>query len=241
MPTSALQPYPPDTDTTTATAAPTGSSSSSPPPLSHQSVFTQGGASPPLIVGFISIGAFVLGVVSLCAWRRLTGRHIWYYNNGFMPRRYRTPSLRGQRQQDGSAGGCKSEKPVVFEAWTARGTADVLKWAESVPFSATLFTDAPEVECMVKDPTPRIGDDGVEEEEEKDEDEKENEKQGHGAREGMGGRLQVAVLLQMPSPNRAEKVGEESLGYPVRGELAIGVMDVPWAEDHHSLKRTPSL
>jgi len=136
MPTSALQPYPPDTDTTTATAAPTGSSSSASPPFSHQSVFTQGGASPPLIVGFISMGAFVLGVVSLCAWRRFTGRQIWYYNNGFMPRRYRGPSLRGLRQQqqerDGSAGGCKPEKPVVFEAWTARGTADVLKWAESV-------------------------------------------------------------------------------------------------------------
>lgn len=97
-------------------------------------------------------------------------------------------------------------------------------------------------ECAVKVPTtPRIGD---EEEEENDEDEKvdahENEKRG--AREGVSGRLQVAVLLQMPSPNCAEKVSEVSLDRPVRGELAIGLMEVPWTrEDRYSLKRTPSL
>ena len=97
-------------------------------------------------------------------------------------------------------------------------------------------------ECAVKVPTtPRIGD---EEEEENDEDEKVdahgNEKQG--ARGGVGGRLQVAVLLQMPSPGCAEKVGEVSLDRPVRGELAIGLMEVPWTrEDHYSLKRTSSL
>ena len=100
----------------------------------------------------------------------------------------------------------------------------------------------PEGECTVKDPTTRIGDDSVEEEEENDEDEKEKEDEKQGAREGIGGRLQVAVLLQMPSPNRAEKVSDESLECPVRGELAIGVMDVPWTrEDHCSLKRIPSL
>jgi len=105
------------------------------------------------------------------------------------------------------------------------------------PFSATLFTEAPEGECIV-----RTSDDGVEEEEENDEDEKENESKSEkqGGLEGLGGRLQVAVLLQMPSPNRAEKFNEESLECPVRGELAIGVMDVPWTrEDHHPLKRTP--
>ena len=103
----------------------------------------------------------------------------------------------------------------------------------------------PEGECTVKDPTTRIGNDSVEEEEEEndeDEKEKEDEKQGVREPEGIGGRLQVAVLLQMPSPNRAERVSEESLECPVRGELAIGVMDVPWTrEGHYSLKRTPSL
>jgi hypothetical protein len=100
-------------------------------------------------------------------------------------------------------------------------------------------------ECVVKVPTtPRIGDDGVEEEEENDEDEKvdahENEKRG--ARKSVGGRLQVAVLLQMPSPNCAEKVSEVSLDRPIRGELAIGLMEVPWTrEDCYSLKRTSSL
>lgn len=101
----------------------------------------------------------------------------------------------------------------------------------------------PENECTVEDPTPRIGDDGVQEkEEENDEDETESKSERRGAREGIGGRLQVAVLLQMPSPYCAEKVSEESLKCPVRGELAIGLMEVPWTrEDHHSLKRTSSL
>lgn len=103
----------------------------------------------------------------------------------------------------------------------------------------------PESEGTVKDPTPRIGDDGVEEEEEeeeKDEDEKGQENEKRGAREGIDGRLRVAVLLQMPSPKCAGKVSEESLECPVRGELAIGLMEIPWTrEDHYSLKRTSSL
>ena len=100
-------------------------------------------------------------------------------------------------------------------------------------------------DCAVKVPTTsRIGDDGVEEEEENDEDEKvrANENEKRGAREGVGGRLQVAVLLQMPSPNCAEKVSDVSLDRPVRGELAIGLMEVPWTrEDRYTLKTTSSL
>ena len=122
--------------TTTATAS--TSSSSSPPSSSHsEQLFTEGGLSPPLIVGFISLGAFTLGLVCLCAWRKFTGRQVWH-NNGFVPRRYYlSASLRRQQRQrlqpDGSVRECKSaERPVMFEAWTLRRTADVLKWAGSV-------------------------------------------------------------------------------------------------------------
>lgn len=34
------------------------------------------GTSPPLIIGFIAIGTFALGVIALCAWRRITGRDL---------------------------------------------------------------------------------------------------------------------------------------------------------------------
>ena len=98
---------------------------------------------------------------------------------------------------------------------------------------------------IVKDPTPRISDDGVEEEEDKEEEEEDetgHENVKRGAREGIDGHLRVAVLLQMPSPNCAGKVSEESLECPVRGELAVGLMEIPWVrEDHYSLKRTSSL
>ena len=55
---------------------------------------------------------------------------------------------------------------------------------------------------------------------------------------GGGGTLQVAVLLQMPCPSHAEAqqnaISEELLGH--RGELAIGLIEVPWTSE----KRTPS-
>jgi hypothetical protein len=54
--------------------------------------------------------------------------------------------------------------------------------------------------------------------------------------------LQVAVLLQMPSPRHTaaqNDTREELLGY--QGELAIGLIEVPWtSEDHYSRERTTS-
>jgi len=54
------------------------------------------------------------------------------------------------------------------------------------------------------------------------------------------GSLRVAVLLRMPAPSCTEAahsdVGEVS-GFPVQGELAIGLIEVPWTrEDHYSSK-----
>ena len=64
-------------------------------------------------------------------------------------------------------------------------------------------------------------------------------------REGAESLLQVAVLLQMPSPpNCAEarnNVDEEALGSSFRGELAVGLMELPWIrEEHCSRKSTTS-
>jgi len=93
---------------------------------------------------------------------------------------------------------------------------------------------------------PRVGDDdGQEEEEHKNEIETETENgNGNGkqrAQEVIGGRLEFAVLLQMPSPRRGEahnnKVHEEPLECTVGDELVIGITEVPWTrENRYSLK-----
>lgn len=65
--------------------------------------------------------------------------------------------------------------------------------------------------------------------------EEDEEKQQHHLREGTGGSssrstLQVAVLLQMPSPSHAEAqndIRKEEL----LGELAIGLIEVPWTSE----------
>lgn len=46
------------------------------------------------------------------------------------------------------------------------------------------------------------------------------------------GTLQVAVLLQMPSPP-SHTVTEAENDIGVRGELAIGLVEAPWTIEHH--------
>jgi len=115
-----------------------------------------------------------------------------------------------------------------------------------VPVSATLFTEVVKSGCVPEKvaATLRVG----EEDDDEDEgaEEVENEKHLHVTRESTESRLRVAVLLQMPSPpSRAEahnKVNEEAIECgAVRGELAIGLTEVPWTrEDHCSRKSTES-
>jgi hypothetical protein len=48
--------------------------------------------------------------------------------------------------------------------------------------------------------------------------------------------LQVAVLLQMPSPP-SHTVTEAENDISVRGELAIGLVEAPWTREHPSSLR----
>ena len=50
------------------------------------------------------------------------------------------------------------------------------------------------------------------------------------------GTLQVAVLLQMPSPP-SHTVTESENEIGVRGELAIGLVEAPWTTEHPSCSR----
>jgi len=102
------------------------------------------------------------------------------------------------------------------------------------PFSATLFTTGPlgpgPVETEV--PSSRAGRDCVEEENE----EKRCLRRREGHRAGSShGTLQVAVFLQMPSPSPASPshtVTETRNDISVRGELAVGLVEIPWTREH---------
>lgn len=107
------------------------------PSLSSPQTFLSGGTSPSVIIGFISVGAFLLAVASFCAWRRLLGHRDVLPLPAFLARyRRRSWQNRGgyQRQEPGQdrEGGHvdPSRKPEVFNAWIQRRTKDVSKWEE---------------------------------------------------------------------------------------------------------------
>jgi hypothetical protein len=100
--------------TTSAISASTDTDSSAPTSANTPqsgSVLT-GGASPPLIVGFISVGAFAIAIICICAWSRFVGRRSvlpdsivrWYYR--FMPASFR----RGGRSERGEEGEGEEEQ-----------------------------------------------------------------------------------------------------------------------------------
>ncbi|KAI0266459.1 hypothetical protein BC834DRAFT_969485 [Gloeopeniophorella convolvens] len=180
-------------------AAPAATSSQSSPP------FFSSGASPPIIIGFIGIGAFALGVISLCAWRRITGRDVLHL------RPLRNPNL---RRWQNLAGG----KPELFDVWTeGRATGD-FKWEKSMPFSAAVLA-SPEA-GHAPEPRQEASD------RRRDSHGKDVEEHPHECT------LQVAILLAMPSPPHAKThidVDQRaSSDDPFQSELAIGLIEVPW-------------
>lgn len=82
--------------------------------IGGESPFFKMGTSPPLIIGFIAIGTFALGVIALCAWRRITGRDL---------------ALGGRDGGGNGVGGGWGEgskvvlgkKPELFEVWWDEG------------------------------------------------------------------------------------------------------------------------
>jgi hypothetical protein len=91
-------------------------------------------------MGLIGVGAFALGVITLCAWRRLTGRDPLDVFASMGPRR-----RYGRQQQQRERGGREQQtdgdededdlavrKPELFDVWTEGRTIDILKWEESM-------------------------------------------------------------------------------------------------------------
>ncbi|KAI9508524.1 hypothetical protein F5148DRAFT_885487 [Russula earlei] len=234
---SSRPPVPPllGSSAVTANAMPDVTSSSPSSPLDSSSFFN-GGMSQSLIVSFVSIGVFAFGVASLCAWRRRYSRDGSPSPRRYRPTPYRRRPLGGRRPQQHDD--IADRRPAIFEAWTERRrTVDALRWEKSMPFSATLFTDVAVMRAERENeaiPDDGDGDRGGG-----------TEKDKLHVREDTVGGLRVAVLVQMPSPTRAEaahdEVGEGLCEHPVQNELAIGLLEVPWTrEDHYSFKRTTS-
>jgi len=151
--------------------------------------------------------------------------------------RPRTAQYRRGRQNGRSGLEDAKGKPEIFDAWTEKRTADVVNWEGSVPFSATLFMEGAnakaKAECKSEcEVSPRASEvDGG-----KAEGEVVKEEQRLSDASGTNGSLRVAVLLRMPSPSCTEAtpsdVGEVS-ECPVQGELAIGIIEVPWTREYH--------
>lgn len=151
---------------------------------------------------------------------------------------------RGQGLQHARSNNRSKVRPMMFDAWIEKGGGRVgdntdadntLKWEaeESVPLSATLFTTTtgpPAGPCMA-DVSSRAGGDSVEEEEE----EKKclSVQQTRQAATGSS-TLQVAVLLQMPSPSRHTVREAPQNDISVSGELAIGLVEASWTREHPS-------
>ena len=65
--------------------------------------------------------------------------------------------------------------------------------------------------------------------------EKDEEKQmRQGAATGSSTTLQVAVLLQMPSPPARHTVTDAQNDISVRDELVLGLVEAPWTREHPS-------
>ncbi|KAI0251179.1 hypothetical protein BJV78DRAFT_1282688 [Lactifluus subvellereus] len=183
--------------------------------------FFSGGGSLTLVMGLVGVGAFALGVITLCAWRSLTGRDPLDIFAAMGPRRRNVQGREQWEQQqadDDAAGG----KPEMFNAWTEQRTTDILKWEESMPFSAMVVKDYLGTQHTSKD-IPGVSHDNVHGEEE------------NGKQQSRISNLQVAILLAMPSPHRAKghnDVNEEPTQSSFQEELAIGLIEVPWTREN---------
>ncbi|KAH9174907.1 hypothetical protein EDB89DRAFT_420339 [Lactarius sanguifluus] len=111
----------------------------------------------------------------------------------------------------------QNDRPEMFDAWTGERVSDGLEWENSMPFSVTIVEAGRASGAAFR----------------------KGKASRHRGNSEESSNLQVAVLVAMPSQLHARRShdGRSSL----RGELAIGLFEVPWIkEDRHSVKRNAS-
>ncbi|KAH9046838.1 hypothetical protein EDB84DRAFT_606506 [Lactarius hengduanensis] len=193
-------------------------SSTSSPPISSSTTASTPAAtdssSSPGASPPIFVGFVGVGILTLCLISLCVWRRLIARTHPLAPALRDDPNARlgGRPQNDsGLAGG----RPEMFDAWTGERVSDGgLEWENSMPFSVTIVESGRASDAALR-------------------------KGKAGKRRGNSENLQVAVLVAMPSPLHARRShdGRSSL----RGELAIGLIEMPWIkEDRHSAKRNAS-
>ncbi|KAI0034670.1 hypothetical protein K488DRAFT_83736 [Vararia minispora EC-137] len=161
--------------------------SSNPPPAQQPGPpnavpsFFNTGASPPLIIGFIAIGAFTFGIVVLAIWRRTHSQRL-------------IQTTRPSRVE-------ALKKPHLHEAWIGgESTVDAeLRWAEVMPLAAKIERVTAEKRRWFLRGHVAGGELGDNSQDEHRDD----------AMIEHEGTLEITVLLAMPSPRgeKREKAG----------------------------------
>ncbi|KAH8980405.1 hypothetical protein EDB92DRAFT_272276 [Lactarius akahatsu] len=162
------------------------------------------GALPPISIVFICAGFIAITMFSLCMWRKLLS------GEAFQPVLVHIPIARGRKNDGDSA----NDRPEMFDTWTERCTSKNLKWEEYVPFSVTVLTaSGPDREAgRLRGESARVR--------------RETDKQDQGIC-----RLQVGVLVAMPSQLHTKPHDRELSWSTLRGGMAIGLTEMPWIEE----------
>ncbi|KAH9006119.1 hypothetical protein EDB86DRAFT_2871793 [Lactarius hatsudake] len=162
----------------------------------------------------IFVGFIGVGILTFCLISLCVWRRLIGRNHPFAPALHDPNARLGRPQNDG---GLANGRPEMFDAWTGERVSDGLEWESSMPFSVAIVESDPASDAALR---------------------KGKGSKHRGNSEGSSD-LQVAVLVAMPSPLHARRShdGRSSL----RGELAIGLIEVPWIkEDRRSVKRNAS-
>ncbi|KAI0066788.1 hypothetical protein BV25DRAFT_1819884 [Artomyces pyxidatus] len=199
--------------TTTASPVETSVTGSRDPPSTP---FFSSGASPPIIVGFVAIGAFALGVITLCAWRRITGRDLLRVPQTRLTR------LAGRLDLAG--------KPQIYEVVVDHASAEYMKWEDVVPFAAAVL-QRPKLKDQPARPHAARG--GPRQ--------KAKEAQHDDAHLQIAVLLAMPSRSRPHGQTDHEPIPGTSADTENTDELAIGLLEVPWTKepDQRPLARYP--
>ncbi|THH21150.1 hypothetical protein EW146_g363 [Bondarzewia mesenterica] len=202
----------------TATGSPTPSQSQVTDPAPN---FFATGTSPPLIIGFIAVAIFAVGVIGLCAWRRMVGRgrHILVVDDW--------DGLEGEKKYF-------AEKPKLFECWLELFAGGIATWENIMPLATSVVTDnARDTEAFYVSTSKLWW-------RKKGRPDEDQRSAIPGRQVTSASRLQLAVIVTMPSQHRGRAKGHETsimsdnFGDQEPSEYTIGLVEMPWRMQEQS-------
>ncbi|KAH9022033.1 hypothetical protein EDB84DRAFT_515778 [Lactarius hengduanensis] len=171
------------------------------------------GTLPPFFVVFICAGVLATSSLSIYVCRRLVSREAFQSISVY------TLLARGRKYDSDPANG----RPEMFDARIGQYTTNSLKWEEYMPFSVTVMTnsEANGASGPVREVGKLLSDSA-------------RERRGRQKQDQESCRLQVGVLVAMPSQPHTRThngVGQKLSESPLRDGLAIGLIEMPWIEE----------